>query len=429
MSSLLAVTDLVAIKDVESECNGKKGRVIGIEEDDRVTVKIKAAEGSQLRIVVDASNLRKIDPNSSESVLCERARRVVGAVGKKDGILEKKCGELWQVLSQRSADDLNVKEIEEILRIVTPGIRDVAARTAAMFAVTGGIAIQRTVQVGAALTPDPAFADAVLARMEIELDRHQGDVDHATKVIFHLWIGVEACLTVSKAERKTRLDQIGRLCRKMDRVAQTHPQVQELREAARFIDEIWRTLDDVPILVIEPSTRRGITASISGCCSMRVLNVLLMDVFPRTFGEAPVVSSSAVAIAQGLDGAPQDDPNEMVHANYSLYSAAGLEADGRLRQPRSLPNCDPFCPCHNRASPLISNFGVPADIPVVNGYHVILLGPLLKPYQWPAARTFACMKAAIDNVVVLVEDDLDKWLMKLSNLRNVVAALVPPPAA
>jgi hypothetical protein len=59
--------------------------------------------------------------------------------------------------------------------------------------------------------------------------------------------------------------------------------IEDYHEAGHWLRRMLSVLDDEPILVIEPQTRRGMLARMLGVVENFQLNVLLMDTFPRGF--------------------------------------------------------------------------------------------------------------------------------------------------
>jgi hypothetical protein len=71
----------------------------------------------------------------------------------------------------------------------------------------------------------------------------------------------------------------------------------------------------------------------------------------------------------------------------------------------------------------IWNEGMPADIPVLDGHRVLLLGPASYSRQWKAQRMFLKLPARL-TADLLSEDDVARWLERI----EAAAADAPPPA-
>jgi hypothetical protein len=136
----------------------------------------------------------------------------------------------------------------------------------------------------------------------------------------------------------------------------------EHHSGAEWLELILSVLHDEPVLVIEPSTRRGILARISGVVDNFQLQTLLMDAFPRGLLSRPRVAPEAVAVARG------EGPEEIdlyVPGALNMYIWAAVTP--RLE----LPDAGDF----GAQRFWIWGEGRPEDIPVFEGRRVILLGP------------------------------------------------------
>ena len=105
------------------------------------------------------------------------------------------------------------------------------------------------------------------------------------------------------------------------------------------------------------------------------LHTLLMHAFGRP------VDPEVLAIARG-DG-PQQGDQEVAGA-WNLYTYRALR-DGRLPEPDA-----------SQSEEWISDEGVPAVIPAIDGTRVILLGEPLYERTWNAVRTFPGLAARLD---------------------------------
>lgn len=151
---------------------------------------------------------------------------------------------------------------------------------------------------------------------------------------------------------------------------------------AHWLDRMLAVLDDEPFVVIEPSSGRGICGRMTGISENFQLNVLLMDAFPRGLLEQPRISQRAVAVASGM--AAQSDKESLVGC-WNLYTWQGIRQASQPEAPRS--------PADN--AQWIWNEGVPADIPVLAGQRVILLGPASYPRSWNSQRDFSALRASL----------------------------------
>lgn len=172
-------------------------------------------------------------------------------------------------------------------------------------------------------------------------------------------------------------------------------------EGADWVSMIIGVLDDEPFVAIEPATGRGLIGTLSGIVDNFQLHTLLMDALPEQgrWGRRAKrrVSESAAAIARG-DGPQESD--ETIAGAWNLYSYAAWR-DGRL------PDGD----LEARAT-WIWNEGTPADIPLLDGHRVILLGEPAYVRTWPAVRLFPELRASLD-ARDLEAAEIETWLERI----------------
>jgi hypothetical protein len=168
-------------------------------------------------------------------------------------------------------------------------------------------------------------------------------------------------------------------------------------EGADWIGLVLRVLHEEPFVAIEPATRAGIAGRMSGIVDNFQLHTLLMASMP---GPGRRVSASAASIARG-EGEQQSD--ETIVGAWNLYVHEAFR-DG------TLPSAgDPQAIRHL----FIWNEGTPADIPVLDGHRVILLGEPSYERVWESARTFPHLPATLD-ARELSDDEVSSWLERLS---------------
>jgi len=172
--------------------------------------------------------------------------------------------------------------------------------------------------------------------------------------------------------------------------------IEDVHEAAGWLRAMLTVLHDEPYVAIEPQTRTGVVGRISGIVENFQLCTLLMDEFPR---DEPRVSKAAVAVARG-DGPQQID--ETVTGVWNLFTYEALQPGGEL------PDAADLALSHT----WIWNEGMPADIPVLDGHRVILLGPAAYSRQWKAQRMFLRLPARL-TADLLGDDAVGAWLAKI----------------
>jgi hypothetical protein len=200
-----------------------------------------------------------------------------------------------------------------------------------------------------------------------------------------IWPGAIALLSADPAARA----EAGELAP----VAET---IEEVHEAAGWLRAMLSVLDEAPYVAIEPATGTAIAGRMSGIVENFQLNTLLMDAFPR---DAPRVSPAAVAVARG-SGPQQID--ETVTGVWNLYTYGALTPGGALADPSDRAYSDTW----------IWNEGMPADIPLLDGHRVILLGPASYERTWPAQRMFLKLPAQL-TAARLDDAAVAWWLAKI----------------
>jgi hypothetical protein len=171
-------------------------------------------------------------------------------------------------------------------------------------------------------------------------------------------------------------------------------------ELCGWLDSVFDVLDNEPLLVIEPSTRTGILASLSGADVNFTLVMLLMHHFP---GGSRLSEKAATVIA----GGPQSC-GEWVKGIWNLYNWQAL--DGNFSRPEGQRDTQHW----------IWNEGKPSDIAVFEGRRVILLGPAAYARTFPAQRTFAAMKPELRIETVLRPEEVQAWMEKMAKARPVL---------
>lgn len=203
--------------------------------------------------------------------------------------------------------------------------------------------------------------------------------------LHEIWPGAIALLSVDPAARAEASE-----------LAPVAEKIEEVHEAGGWLRAMLTVLDEEPYVAIEPATRTGIVGRMSGIVENFQLNTLLMDEFPR---DEPRVSKDAVAAARG-SGPQQID--ETVSGVWNLYSYAALQPGAELPEATDRAYADTW----------IWNEGMPADIPLLDGHRVILLGPAEPVRTWPAQRMFLKLPARL-TAELLDENALDQWLAKI----------------
>lgn len=203
--------------------------------------------------------------------------------------------------------------------------------------------------------------------------------------LHEVWPGAIALFSVDPEARAEAAD-----------LAPIAARIEDVHEAAGWLLAMLTVLHDEPYVAIEPATRTGIVGRMSGIVENFQLTTLLMDEFPR---DEPRVSKAAVAVARG-DGPQRID--ETVTGVWNLFTYEALQPGAELPDPSDFAFRDTW----------IWNEGMPADIPVVDGHRVILLGPAPYGRTWQAQRMFLKLPARLTSEL-LDGEALEEWLVKI----------------
>lgn len=173
---------------------------------------------------------------------------------------------------------------------------------------------------------------------------------------------------------------------------------QGKKNAGYWIHTLLSTLENEPIVIIEPATSLGILGRISGVVDNFQLATLTMDAFPYADPSAPRrISKTAADCAQGIG--PQQTGEQVTGSwNPSTYKA--LSPDLTFREG------------HEH---WIWNEGKPADIPLFEGRRAILLAPATYQRSWIAQRTFAKLPARLEIERHLTGDEIHSWLKRMAS--------------
>lgn len=176
--------------------------------------------------------------------------------------------------------------------------------------------------------------------------------------------------------------------------------MRQSHEAAGWLCEILRVLDEERYVAIEPATGRGIRGRFSGLADNFQLNVLIMNAFPKAEGEQDRVSQSAVDVSLGRG--PQGT-EETITGAWNLYEWPALGRDGALPPPHGQVGTTHW----------IWNEGVPADIPAFGGERVIVLGPPSYGRTWRSQRAFAFLQGSLTVDQTLSADDVRELILAI----------------
>ncbi|MBX3230481.1 MAG: hypothetical protein KIT84_02890 [Labilithrix sp.] len=161
--------------------------------------------------------------------------------------------------------------------------------------------------------------------------------------------------------------------------------LKRYQERYGFLGKIVQVLDDEPLLVLHPKSRRGFRFRMSGIGDNFELHLRLLE---QLAGEGP-------------DRIPGIVPRGgSVTSDWQLANWSALRPGGEL------DTTD-----HGRT--WIWNEGVPADIASFEGERVVLLGPSSIQRGWNAHAVFPWMNGALDDQRTLPSAEVDALLERM----------------
>jgi hypothetical protein len=160
-------------------------------------------------------------------------------------------------------------------------------------------------------------------------------------------------------------------------------------------------LEKEPLVVIDLANKRGFVAKFGGIPDNAHFITLLMDTFVQqvVFGK-PLVSYDVAQCAKGIGPC---EVAEDVQGVWNIYTFHALNEMQRLPEPKDLTANKHW----------IWNDQTPAQIPVLHGHRIVLIGPPSYPRQWTFRRKFKHVSASIQVDYELNKLDLQMWLDRI----------------
>ncbi len=180
--------------------------------------------------------------------------------------------------------------------------------------------------------------------------------------------------------------------------------LQDADEGCMWLSRLLATLDNEPIVVLEPSTGLGFSAKMSGVADNFQLHTLLMDIFPNPTQTARATPES-LEVAWGTG--PQSG-EESVVGHWNMYDWRALSGSKTLGDSSS-SNSDLW----------IWGEGIPSDIPTLHGFRVVLLGEAAYQRSWNSMRTFGHLKPEFSDLHQLSPLEVEEWMEKLIQTPHV----------
>lgn len=179
-----------------------------------------------------------------------------------------------------------------------------------------------------------------------------------------------------------------------------------------FLTVALDLLDDALLLVLHPGAQKGYEARISCVPSNFDLHVLLADAIVRDGVAGPpngLVGQRPSAAAVRATRGHLTTEETRCEGQWNMYDAFALAPDGSL-------------PEHVDTERWVWNEGRPADIPVVEGRRVVLLGPPSYVRTWTAQATFGGLEPELVVERTLSPEEVEAWCERLAPLEPEAGA-------
>ncbi len=223
-------------------------------------------------------------------------------------------------------------------------------------------------------------------------------------------------LSIKMPEAAANLKTLQRFCHAAETVYGL--QVESRRKAFRYLGDFMQpllrwsqpvrdlhvllnVLEKEPFVVIDPANRKGFIGKFGGAIDNNQFLILLMDTYAKqmVFGR-PLVSFDVAQCAKGIG--PCHVPDE-VHGAWNVYTFQALTDMQKLPDPKDLKANKHW----------IWNGRTPDEIPQLDGYRVILIGPPSYPRTWHFTRRFKHLAAGIVVDHELEKLDIQAWLDRI----------------
>jgi hypothetical protein len=172
--------------------------------------------------------------------------------------------------------------------------------------------------------------------------------------------------------------------------------------AIRDLQVLLQLLENEPLVVIDMAQRRGFLGSFGGVVDNQHLLTLLLDTYVQqlVFGK-PLVSYDVAQCAQGLGPCRVSD--NAVQGAWNVYTYRAVNEKQMLPEARDLKANKHW----------VWPDKTPDQIPTLDGFRVLLLGPPSYPRVWSFERKFRHVRAGIKVDRELTKLDLRAWLDRI----------------
>lgn len=250
--------------------------------------------------------------------------------------------------------------------------------------------------VDAAETPDiPEAVKIAAEKLKKKYPRHH----ESWEMLRSRCLTACACLVRSpELRKKARASKDGLL--------QAAAGLDDLVEEVTFVNHALKLIDDVPLLVLHPDSRRGWRMVMNDVSTNVEMFVLLLDVLigdpKKGMLEGVRPSSRAVSVVRDPTKTPKTPPE--IKVLWNLVGYTGVMPDLTLPSPRA-----------DDAHPhWVWLEGVPLDIPVFEGERVILLQPPVMKRSYEVDPAFSSLRPRLELKSKIAGPEVERLLAKMA---------------
>ncbi|MFE2061978.1 hypothetical protein ACFXDH_06170 [Streptomyces sp. NPDC059467] len=170
-------------------------------------------------------------------------------------------------------------------------------------------------------------------------------------------------------------------------------EVADHSQRARWVHDLASVLDDEPLIVLDSATRRGFALTMSGVGDNFQLHTLLADrlIGDPSHGLLPGERPDPAWVHAATCGTPAVGPVNAVVRRFRLFDAQGE---------------------------YISPEGIPADIPAIEGTHVIVLHPPRGRFSWANGRVYEHLDPTLALDRLLGDQEAARWFARIQPARE-----------
>lgn len=258
---------------------------------------------------------------------------------------------------------------------------------------------------------DEFAVDDAVKRMGPTLQKKMKKEFAAWDVLRSRCLSAVACLA-----RSSELRHLARAS-KENLIAAAYP-LEDAVEAVTFFSQIIKLIDDVPLLVLHPDSRRGFRLVMNDVTTNLELFVLLLDTLigDPAKGMLPGTrpNAKAVRMIKDPDYAPKNPPEIKVFWN--MVGWTGVLEDGTLPDPQS-----------DAHAYWVWVEGVPIEIPIFEGERVILMQPPVMKRGYDVEPAFSALTPRMKLKSKVSGAEVDRLLAKMAKAAKKWRADHPPP--